>query len=152
MFALVLVACGCGKSNPEGRMDVSGTIKLNGQLLTTPGTIKFEPIGGDPQDGGSGRVVDSKFLLTGMDGIKPGKYKVKIGVEQLYDRKTGEPSTAQTGDFDSYRVHFVPPEFNANSTIEFEVVQGKRNVFDYDIVTDYKPDTTPPKGRTPVLN
>ena len=128
-------------------MDVSGTIKLNGQLLTNSGSIKFEPIGGNPQDGGSGRINDSKFLLTGMDGVIPGKYKVKINVEQMYDRKTGEPSTPQTGDFDSYRVYFVPPEFNSQSTIEFEVVRGKRNVFDYDIVTDYKPDTAPPRGR-----
>jgi len=35
----------------------------------------------------------------------------------------------------------IPPQFNDTSTLEFEVAKGKKNVFNYDIKTDYIPDT-----------
>ena len=41
-------------------------------------------------------------------------------------------------DGQGYMVSLVPPEFNEQSTIEFEVVAGQKNVFDYDIKTELK--------------
>lgn len=142
----VMILChgvGCKKENPEGRENVSGKITFNGQTIDPKWTaaISFIPGDGrDATDGGGGQITQSKYLLTGTGGIKPGKYKVKLFVQQYYDVKTGEPSTANTGDFDSVYVSMIPKEFNDDSTMELEVVQGKKNVFNYDIVTDYVPD------------
>jgi len=142
----VLVFChsiGCKQPNPEGREDVSGTITLNGKALDPKwdAMISFVPSDGRAvTDGGGIQIAQGKYMLTGIGGIMPGKYKVKIKISQYYDMKTGQPSTPETGDFDSVRVPLIPTEFNDDTTLEFEVIQGKKNVFHYDIVTDYVPD------------
>jgi hypothetical protein len=58
-----------------------------------------------------------------------------------YDKKTDKPVTAATLIGDTYMVKVIPDDYNANSKIEFEVVKGKKNVFNYDIVLppDFKP-------------
>jgi hypothetical protein len=55
-----------------------------------------------------------------------------------------------TDDEDEYHVRLVPPEFNEKSPIAFEVVEGQKNVFDYNIATSFVPDTKIPK-KTPRL-
>jgi hypothetical protein len=56
-----------------------------------------------------------------------------------FDKKTGKPAdnTIQFGS--EVPVDVVPAEFNRESTIEFEVVANKDNVFNYDIKTNYVP-------------
>jgi len=134
---------GCQKANPEGRENVSGTITLNGKPIDPKwnASITFVPSDGrDVDDGGGEQIAQGRYLLTGIGGVKPGKYKVKLYVTQYYDIKTSEPSTEATGEFDNIHVSMIPNEFNENSTLEFEVVQGKKNIFNYDIVTDFVPD------------
>ena len=134
---------GCRQPNPEGREDVSGTVTLNGKAIDPKwyATISFVPGDGrDVTEGGGGQITGGKYLLTGIGGIKPGHYKVRIFINQLYDIRTGEPSTPETGDFDSVRVNMIPADFNDDTILEFEVIQGKRNTFHYNVVTDYIPD------------
>jgi len=149
---IAVLGTGCNKQqNPDGREDVSGKITLNGQILKANANIRFVALSDDRAAGGGGQVNAGKYHLTGQDAIKPGKYKVRIEAYELYDRKTLAPATGETGDFDFYQVVLVPPEFNVESTLEFEVVAGKKNVFNYDIVTSYVPDTKP-KGNAPAMN
>jgi hypothetical protein len=91
-------------------------------------------------DGGGDQILQGKYLLTGIGGVKPGKYRVKLYVTQYYDIKTEEPSTAETGEFDNVHVNMIPKEFNDDLPLEFEVIPRKKNVFNFDIVTDYVPD------------
>ena len=141
-----LVLChslGCKKANPEGRENVNGTITLNGKAIDPKWTaaISFVPADGrGATEGGGGQINQGRYLLTGPDGVMPGKYRVKLFMNQYYDVKTGEPATENTGEFDSVHIGMIPREFNEDSTLEFEVVKGRKNVFDYDIVTDYAPD------------
>ena len=142
---IVFQVSGCKKANPEGREDVAGKITLNGQLIDPKFTAAISFVPSDSRtvtDGGGGQIVGGKYLLTNTEGVKPGKYKVKLFVNQYYDIKTGEPSTEKTGDYDSVHISMIPPEFNDATTLEFEVVAGKKNAFDYDIVTDYVPDAS----------
>ena len=157
-FCSLLCLSGCGKpANPDGRLDVSGTITFNGGPFegANATTMIFEPI--DDKSSGASTVTfnptTGKYLCTMQNGLKPGKYRVKIEAHAQYDRKTGQPVGPDFGsDFKegepessrSYFVSLVPPEFNKESTIEFEVVAGKKNVFDYNIETSYVPNTTPP--------
>lgn len=64
---------------------------------------------------------------------------MKIFATVDVDRKTGKiaDNTIEFGN--EVTVNLVPPEFNEKSTIEFEVVAGGGNKFDYDIKTDYVP-------------
>ena len=143
LTAAMLLCPGCKQPNPEGREDVSGTITFNGQTIDPKweASISFVPSDGrDVTEGGGIQIIQGRYLLTGIGGVKPGRYKVKIQMSRLYDIKTRQPSTPETGDFDSVRVPLIPREFNDGTTLEFEVIQGKKNVFNYDIVTDYVPD------------
>ena len=151
-FLLVLccvLSClsGCSKQrNPEGRLDVSGTITYNGSPFGGVGlyNIAFEPIG-DPSSGSTSGIIDpvaGKFLCTMQDGLKPGKYWVKFTAMAQYDKRTNKPVAPDFEEEDlnkqSYFVSLLPPDFNEKNVIEFEVVSGKKNVFDYDIVAEIK--------------
>lgn len=129
---------GCsGPSNPDGRQNVSGTITLNGAPLTGMSGIVFSPVADGSDAGGQGQINTGEYALTGADGVKPGKYIVRITASVDFDITTGKQAdnTIQFGS--EVPVDLVPPEFNKQSTIEFEVVAGENNVFDYDIKTDY---------------
>jgi hypothetical protein len=140
----MLLFSGCkGKpANPDGRMDVSGKITLNGGQFEGAEmcAIAFIPID-DPSLISSSTTFNNKtgkYLLTLQDGLKPGKYKVAITAQAVYDKRTKKPITTETPEGADYRVALVPPEFNKESTIEFEVVKDKNNVFDYDVKTELK--------------
>jgi hypothetical protein len=141
---------GCGKPvDPEaaGRETVAGTILLNGQPPVGETVIAFAPLDGvDTTAGGGGLVsAEGKYSLTGRNGVKPGKYRVRISCSATYDRKTKAPRTAETEFGHDYQVRILPPTFNEKSTLEFEVVAGKPNVFDYNIETSFVPNTRPTK-------
>lgn len=144
LFILFLLFMnGCNKPpNPDGRMDVSGKITFNdGPFIGADMcAIAFTPID-DPSLGSSSIIFNGntgKYLLTKQDGLKPGRYKVTITAQAVYDKRTHKPITAETLEGDDYRVRLVPPEFNKESKIEFEVVKNKNNVFNYNIKTTLK--------------
>ncbi|MDO4587339.1 MAG: hypothetical protein Q4C95_08585 [Planctomycetia bacterium] len=141
---------GCEKKNPDGRENVSGMITLNGEPLQGSAGIHFDPVDGDKTAGGHGQIMTGKYLLTGQDGVKPGKYIVRISALATFDKRTDDYATADTLFEHEYTVTVVPPEFNVGSTIEFEVVKGKKNIFDYDIKTDFQPEKVS-KGAKPVV-
>lgn len=136
---LLLLVCvpftGCAQPNPDGREDVSGTITLNGQPLVN-GSINFSDKDPAQAGGAGGLISNGKFHLTGEYAIKPGDYKVRLYGAIDYDRSTGEPATNETPIGRLIPIELIPPDFNRNSTIEFTVEKGKKNVFDYDVVAD----------------
>ncbi|MDR0870497.1 MAG: hypothetical protein LBN39_06855 [Planctomycetaceae bacterium] len=148
-----LAFSGCGQKNPDGRESITGTITLNGKPLTCSGSarIAFLPAdgAGDRQSGGTGSINDGKFSLTLQDAVKPGKYIVRIEATDMYNGHTGKSAAEEPiPEMMGVPVGILPPEFNVDSKIEFEVVKGKTNVFNYDIKTDFKPDVKKirPKG------
>ena len=142
LLMLVAFMSGCKKNvNPDGRLDVSGKITMNGQPIRGSATVRFDPVGDDKMAGGSARI-DGKgnYLLTGQDGIKPGKYIVRISAVDTFDKTTNTWRTAETPEGREYAVRVVPRDFNDNSTLEFDAADGKKNVFNYDIVSDAEPE------------
>jgi hypothetical protein len=134
--------CSSKPTNPDGRMDVSGKITLNGGAFEGAElcAITFISID-DPPLGSSSTTFNSKtgeYLLTFQDGLKPGKYKVAISAQAVYDKKTHKPVTSETPEGGDYRVALVPKEFNKESNIEFEVVKGTKNIFNYDVKAELK--------------
>jgi len=154
LSCLLLVSLsGCGQPvDPEaaGKENVTGLVRLNGTPLAGA-MISFIPVDSDSSagSGGSGHTkADGKFSMLGRNGLRPGKYRVIIVCHTPYDRRTRAPATPDTGEEHEYLVNVVPPEFGDNSTLEFEVVAGRRNVFDYNIETSFTPDTSP--GAPPI--
>jgi len=144
IFALLscslIMTVGCsGPGNPDGRENVSGSITLNGKPLMGMSGILFSPIEEGSDGLGQGQINAGKYALTGANAVKPGKYIVRITSSIDFDKKTGKPAdnTIQFGS--EVPVDVVPAEFNKESTIEFEVVANKDNVFNYDIKTNYVP-------------
>ena len=139
---------GCSKQgNPEGRLDISGTVTFNGSPFGGAGmyNVAFEPVD-DPASGPTSGTIDSvtgKYSCTMHDGLKPGKYRVKFIAMAQYDKRTKKPVAPDYVEEDlnkqSYYVALLPPDFNEVNTVEFEVVKGKKNVFDYNIETSYVP-------------
>ncbi|MDO5309711.1 MAG: hypothetical protein Q4G03_09540 [Planctomycetia bacterium] len=156
LLLVVLLLCGlclttgCKKKNPDNRQDVQGMITLNGEPLGRDfcsAGIQFDAVGDDKSAGGHGQIMRGKYLLTQQDGVKPGKYIVRITAFATFDKTTNTYATPETTMENELQMTLVPEEFNSASTIEFEVVQGKKNVFDYDIKTDFGPtDNTSKKG------
>ena len=145
LAVLLTTTIGCKPKNPDGREDVKGKITLNGEPVGVKNgvcAIKFEPTdSSDMRAGGSAQIQNGEYLLTGQDGVKPGKYIVRITYTATFDKTTNDFADANTLMENEYQVALVPPEFNTDSTIEFEVVAKKKNVFNYDIVTDFAGET-----------
>jgi hypothetical protein len=136
---VLAVFSGCQHTNPDGRENVRGQILLNGKPLAGNARIVFDSLEGNFRDGGSGQIMSGNFLLTKQDGVKPGKYRVRIFATMTYDTTTNLPATKETLDYNEYTMNIIPPEFNIDSFLEFEVIKGKKNIYNYDIVTSFKP-------------
>lgn len=106
---LVLVALvGC---NGDGKMTVDGTASWNGQPIQK-GYIELQPIG----EGhfASAEIVDGKFTLQ----TTPGNRLVKVTAE----KKIGEtPPTDRIPEAKPIMFQFIPPKYNAESTLEMEI-------------------------------
>src|SRR5712692_7793236 len=71
--ALAVPAC---SSSYKGRMEVSGTVTLEGSPLKQ-GMVRFVPL--DKQDTESGSpITDGEYKVPQDKGLKPGKYLVQI--------------------------------------------------------------------------
>jgi hypothetical protein len=81
--------------------------------------------------------------MTGQSGLKPGKYRIRFILRKSYWKKTLKPVEETETNVDRTQVVLVnvlPEEFTTEkSRIEFNVTSGKKNIFNYDIVSDYKP-------------
>ena len=150
---LLLHFSGCQKvENPDGRLDVSGRISLNGGPFEGVNMCSIVFTSADnPESEIHSARFDSKtgsYLLTRQNGLLPGKYKVRFGASTMYDIKTGKPATGDTRDGDEYHVQFIPPKYGTESKLEFEVIDGRKNVFDYDIKDDLIFDDSAKESRS----
>jgi hypothetical protein len=118
----MMVCSGCGESGPEVA-SVEGTVKLDGQPLPDA-TVMFIPENGRP----AAAMTDAggHYVLTfteGRKGAMPGKHKVRITTFREADESEeieGQPEK-------------VPMKYNAQTTLEFEVEAGKKNIADFDL-------------------
>src|SRR5262249_15373089 len=123
--ALALVGC---SDRHGGREEVSGTVKLEGQLIKEGG-IDFEPL--DGQDTKSGApITDGDYKVPGKSGLKPGNYRVRItagdGVTPANPDEPPGPTNIVSKDL-------VPPEWNVRSDKDVNVTPDGPNRFDFDI-------------------
>lgn len=106
--------------------EVNGTVRVDGKPASGVQLV-FEPLAKD-RPRAFARTNQDGFYKLGRQGpgnnsgAAAGKYRVQV----MSDTEREDPVV-------------IPPEYNVKSTLEFEVVPGKTNVFDIDIVSKEKP-------------
>jgi hypothetical protein len=119
---------GCG--DPRQRQEITGEVKLKGQLIEQ-GIIHFDPLDGQ-QTGEGATIAKGKYQIPRDKGLSPGKYKVIIyagnGTSGVGDASPDSPNAGK-----KQAKERVPPEYNDKSKIVAEVTNGGPNKFDYDI-------------------
>ncbi len=101
---LSLLACGCGGSADDGRVAVSGIVRLDGAEVSG-GRVLFTP-----QKGTAGPVASAPIDDTGMyrlssdQGPGTGAYNVKISLGSLAPENKFERPTSQTQAFNEQTV------------------------------------------------
>ena len=127
---------GCGGGGRKV-VPVSGVVKVNGQP-TADLVVSFQPLGGkiDEDTGrGSSAVTgpDGRYTLV-YDGEKPGaltgKHRIRI-FPKVSGGGAGEAPEGEQGP--ARAAAYIPPDWNENSKVEFEVPAGGTDKADFDI-------------------
>lgn len=136
----VLLSAGCGKSDV---VPVSGTVTIDGQPLANA-TVVFEPDSDAKEPGpGSTGVTDEngrytlQVMTTNAPGARVGKHKVKI---TAYEGDAKAPSSDPNAVKNPFGKPLVPLEYNAQSTLIFEVPAKGTSTADFKLTsTPVKP-------------
>jgi hypothetical protein len=134
LVAVLVLAAGCSDSN-DGRLPISGKVKLHGQPIADGAIVLFEPL--EKQDSaGSVTVSGGEYEIPRVVGLKPGKYLVRVtagdGKTAVNPVDSGQPP-GPTGGRNIISKELIPPDWNVNSQQKVTVTKGGPNKFDFDI-------------------
>jgi len=134
---LAVLIAGCSQSH-DGRVEITGTVKLKGEPIKDGAIVMFEPL--DKQDtAGNATVANGSFTIPRASGLKPGKYLVRVTAG---DGKTPvnpvDPDSPPgpgggRGSTNIISRELVPPNWNVNSNQHVNVTKDSPNKFDFDI-------------------
>lgn len=134
LAAVLGLAAGCSDGD-DGRLPVSGTVKLKGQPIKDGAIIIFEPLE-NQQTAANATLAGGEFSIPRAVGLKPGRYLVRITAG---DGKTAvnpvDPDSppGPTGGTNIISKETVPANWNVNSNQQVTIAKGKPNKFDFDI-------------------
>jgi hypothetical protein len=113
---------------PKAEPTITGTVRLDNELLTT-GSIAWIPIEGTPGPGGGGGIGnEGKYEIR--RGLRPGKYRVEIRSTRTLSRKILNPTIP--ADLVYEEVSVIPEQYNASSGLIRDIGPGS-NVWDFDL-------------------
>jgi len=128
------LAAGCSDSN-DGRLPISGSVKLHGQPIKDGAIVIFEPL--EKQESAANATVSGgQFNIPRIVGLRPGKYLVRITAG---DGKTAVNPTdpdappGPTGGANIISKELVPADWNVRSNQQVTVGKDKPNKFDFEI-------------------
>ena len=113
---LLALSVGCGASNPDGRIPVSGTVTWKGESIQS-GYIMFVSTSGGKSSGA--QIVDGSFDLSGNTGVPHGSYKVKITANRPSGRKIPDSDypDQMIDDIEQY----IPDRYNEKTELTLTV-------------------------------
>ena len=112
----------------ESEPMVTGTVRLDNELLTT-GSIAWIPIEGTPGPGGGGGITnDGRYEIK--RGLRPGKYRVEIRSSRTLPRKVINPTIP--ADLVDEEVSVIPEQYNTRSSLIREIGRGS-SVVNFDL-------------------
>jgi hypothetical protein len=121
---------GCGDP-PKSRQEITGEVILKGQPVED-GIINFAPLDGQGSGDGA-QIVKGKYGIPKEKGLFPGKYKVTI---YAGNGASGQGNASPDPPKDGLKPlprDRIPPEYNTDSNVVKEVIQGGENKFDFNI-------------------
>jgi hypothetical protein len=133
----VVLIAGCSESH-DGRVEVTGTVKLKGQPIKDGAIVLFEPL--DNQDtAGNATVTGGTYSIPRATGLKPGKYLVRVtlgdGTTPVNPVDPDSPPGPGGGKGSTNIIsrELVPSNWNVNSKEQRTVTKDGPNKFDFDI-------------------
>lgn len=124
----LLLACpACNRTNSQS--PIAGEVTLDGKPLEE-GVIRFLPIDGAQGSIAAGEVRGGRFQIAGRAGPTIGWNRVEINGFRRTGRMIPAPFPQQ-GMIEE-RIEAVPPQFNAESTLKYEVKPGS-NTADFEL-------------------
>jgi hypothetical protein len=133
LLVVLVFAAGCSDSN-DGRLPISGTVKLKGQPIPEGAIVIFEPLE-KQETAGNATVSGGEFSIPRIVGLKPGKYLVRItaGDGKTAVNPVDPTSPPGPGGSNIISKDLVPRDWNVNSNQQVTVTKGGANKFDFDI-------------------
>jgi hypothetical protein len=131
-MVVMLAAIVAGCSDPYGgRKEVSGTVTLQGQPVKD-GSIIFYPLDSKETQGGA-QIVQGEYMMTRQNGLKPGKYLVRLTAGDGKTRAEGEQIAGPGGSTNIVSMDLIPEDWNIKSKHEVEIKPDGTNRFDFDV-------------------
>ena len=125
---LVVVCGGCGGGDAN-RGAVQGRVTLDGQPIET-GEITFFPTDGNQGPVAGGRIRDGNYSIAAPMGPAIGPNRVEISANKM----TGKQLPGPGGKLIDQSVEAVPAQYNTDSQLIQEVMQGK-NQIDFELTS-----------------
>jgi hypothetical protein len=126
----LLAAAGCADPY-AGMTEITGRVTLKGEPLKD-GSIIFEPL--EKQGTQSGcQIIHGDYKVPRQNGLKPGKYRVRITAGDGKTPAREEEAGAPGGSTNIVSWDLVPEDWNTKSKQEVEVKAGGANTFNFDI-------------------
>ena len=126
MFFLMSCLIGCGQGNPQGRLPIEGTVRLNDTPIAS-GSISFNSVPEASVKISSGAVIKAgKYSIERDQGLAPGDYIVRLYASE--DTGKLDPVTK----YPLFKELF-PPKYNTASQEKITVSKDQK-VFDFNIV------------------
>lgn len=113
----VFLFVGCGSGDGKPRVALEGRVTLDGKELTN-GLVSLIPT--DSAGETAVAVIENgKYVIDEEAGPTPGRYKVLVESQQPTGRKVRDTDNPRS-KVDEVR-EVVPPQYNAQSTLEIEI-------------------------------
>jgi hypothetical protein len=129
----VLLVFGCTKDNMN-RTAIGGQVKLDHQPLEE-GTIRFMPMQGTKGSMAAGPIVKGQYRLSGKNGAAIGWNRVEIHAMRKTGKKIQKPFPAPQHEMTDETVPAIPPQYNTNSTLKFEVKPGDNKDVNFEVTS-----------------
>ena len=132
LFSLVMVLAGCADQY-GGRMEVSGKVKLVNEPLKD-GAIEFVPLEQTNLDTkGGGAITNGEYKIPRKNGLKPGKYLVRLTSGDGKTPATNDEAASPGGSTNIVSVDRIPEDWNVNSQHKIDVTSNGSNKFDFEV-------------------
>src|SRR5260221_611816 len=129
---LCVVLAGCS-DRYDGRMEINGTVKLNGHPIKDGALVEFTPLEGQGT-GATTMTTGGTYAFPRDKGLKPGKYLIRVSAG---DGKTAvnpvDPDTppGPSGGTNVISKDLVPADWNVASKQERTISKDGPNTFDF---------------------
>jgi hypothetical protein len=133
VVVFLVTSIGCG----DGKVHVQGTVTFDGQPVDH-GAISFDPADGRGPNTG-GEITDGNYDLSGNAGATPGKKIVRIRAYRGTGRKVEAGPPAPPGTLVDQIEGYIPARYNDNTTLTADIVPGKINEIDFQLLSSKKP-------------